>query len=178
MRLDVAHTDRFMNSAQDLARIAEQENTLVLERFDADVAWRIGSRLRELAAARRATVAIDVRRFGQMMFFNALSGATADNAEWIRRKSNVVQRFLRSSYGVALEVRAEGVSLTEKYALAHADHAAAGGGFPLHVAGAGVIGSVAVSGLPERDDHELVVEVLCELCSQDYRRLALPKTGS
>ena len=33
--------------------------------------------------------------------------------------------------------------------------------FRLRVAGAGIVGSVTVSGLPHRADHELVVEALC-----------------
>jgi uncharacterized protein (UPF0303 family) len=38
-----------------------------------------------------------------------------------------------------------------------------------------VIGSVAVSGLPQRDDHELVVEAICLALNRDYASLALPK---
>jgi uncharacterized protein (UPF0303 family) len=44
----------------------------------------------------------------------------------------------------------------------------------LKVAGAGVIGSVTVSGLPQRADHELVVEALCGQLGRDYLEFALP----
>jgi uncharacterized protein (UPF0303 family) len=41
------------------------------------------------------------------------------------------------------------------------------------VAVAGIIGSVTVSGLPQRADHQLVVEVLCDLLGRDEREFAL-----
>ncbi len=48
-----------------------------------------------------------------------------------------------------------------------------GGSFPLAVTGAGVVGSVTVSGLPQRADHELVVEALCSVLGRDYAALKL-----
>ena len=97
--------------------------------------------------ARKAGVVIDVRRFGQPLFYCALPGSSPDNAEWVRRKSNLVARFHRSSYRMGLEV---GAHLFEKYALPMTDFAAHGGSFPICVQGAGVIGSITVSGLPQR----------------------------
>jgi uncharacterized protein (UPF0303 family) len=154
----------------DLAAIAVQERELHFTRFDEDAAWHLGARLREMAAARKLVLAIDVRRFGQPLFYAALAGSTPDNAEWIRRKSNLVARFHRSSYAIGLEI---GASVFEKYGLPIADFAAHGGSFPIRVHGAGVIGSATVSGLPQRADHELVVEALCGQLSKDYAKLAL-----
>jgi len=37
------------------------------------------------------------------------------------------------------------------------DYATHGGGFPIFLVGTGCIGAITVSGLPERDDHMLVV---------------------
>jgi uncharacterized protein (UPF0303 family) len=155
----------------DLATIAMQESELCFTRFDEDVAWTLGSRLRTMAVARKAGVVIDVRRFGQPLFYCALAGTTPDNAEWVRRKSNLVARFHRSSYRLGVEM---GANLFEKYALSMADFAAHGGSFPICVQGSGVIGSVTVSGLPQRADHELVVEALCVELGRDYSKLALP----
>jgi uncharacterized protein (UPF0303 family) len=85
----------------------------------------------------------------------------------------VVARFHRSSYGVGLSLKAKNETLLEKFGLAVADYAAHGGSFPLTVAQAGVVGSVTVSGLPQRADHELVVEALCAELERDYAELRL-----
>lgn len=162
-----------MAVSEDIEKVAFQEEQLVLRHFDAEVAWRIGASLRELAMARKHPVVIDVRRFGQQLFFTALAGTTPDNADWVRRKSNVVARFLRSSYAIGLQLQLKNTDLTEKYALSSAEYAAHGGSFPINVAGAGVIGSITVSGLPQRADHELVVEALCLETGKDLPSLKL-----
>jgi uncharacterized protein (UPF0303 family) len=158
----------------DLAILALQQRELQFAHFDEEMAWRLGVRLRDWASHRRLGVVIDVRRFGQPLFYSALAGTTPDNVEWVRRKSNLVARFHKPSYLVGLELERKQTTLLEKYGLPITEYVAHGGGFPLTVTGAGVIGSVTVSGLPQREDHELVVEALCAELGKDYGGMALP----
>ncbi|MFP5208051.1 MAG: heme-degrading domain-containing protein [Acidobacteriota bacterium] len=161
-----------MGVSEDLEQVALQERELRLPRLDAQMAWELGTLLRNMAEERELPVVIDVRRFGQPMFYAAMDGSTPDNPEWVRRKSNVVARFHRSSYGVGLSLKEKNDSL-EGRGLPVADYAAHGGSFPLVVEGAGIVGSVTVSGLPQRADHELVVEALCMLLRREYEVLRL-----
>ena len=167
-----------MALTDDLAKIRVQETELQFSRFDEDVAWHLGTRVREVALARKFGVVIEVRRFCQPMFYCALPGTTPDNPEWVRRKGNVVARFLRCSYAIGLELQQSAATLAEKYGLSSTDYAAHGGSFPIRVTSAGAIGSVTVSGVPQRSDHELVVEALCSFLGKDYGRLALPATAA
>jgi uncharacterized protein (UPF0303 family) len=160
--------------ATDLEIIAMQERELVLPHFDEDVAWAIGTRIRELAQSRNLEIVIEIRRPGQLLFYSALKGTTPDNAEWVRRKSNSVARFQKSSYAIGLCLRQTNSTLPEKFELSGADYAAHGGAFPLRVSTAGYVGSVTVSGLPQRADHELVVEALCLHLGRDYQQVKLP----
>jgi uncharacterized protein (UPF0303 family) len=165
-----------MAIAEDLARVIHQEAELRLPRFDNDDAWKLGLLLRDLAVSRNHALVIDVRRFGQPpqpLFFTALPGTTPDNARWVQRKSNVVARFHRSSYQVGLFLAHNNLTFVDKYSLPDADYAAHGGSFPLHVTNVGVIGSVTVSGLPQREDHNLVVEALCLSVGRDPGELRL-----
>ena len=150
-------TDRQAPTAPELE---EQERRLRLFRFDHDDAWRLGCLLVELARERGHAVTVDIRRGEQQLFHHALPGTSADNDAWIERKTRVVRRYGASSYLVGQRFRDGGSSFEEKSRLAPDRYAAHGGAFPLHVAGVGVVGTVAVSGLPQVQDHLLVVEAL------------------
>jgi uncharacterized protein (UPF0303 family) len=162
-----------MGLQEDLDRIGLQERELVLPGLDADMAWQIGSNLRAMAAQRGLAIVIDVRRFGHPLFYAAMDGTTPDNPEWVRRKGNVVARFHHSSYTAALMEKLKGKSIYESQGLPLGDYATHGGSFPLRVVNAGVVGSVTVSGLPMRQDHELAVEALCAVLGRNYEKLKL-----
>ena len=140
--------------------LAAEEAELQLAGFDNDDAWRLGVALVEEARRRELGVVVDIRRGDQQLFHAALPGTAPDNDEWIRRKGNVVRRFGRSSLHVGQVCRDQGTTIEDKYAVASGDYAAHGGAFPLLVRGVGPVGVVAVSGLPQLEDHDLVVSVL------------------
>lgn len=158
----------------DLSILTRQESELVFDSFDATTAWQLGSRLRDLAMQRNYNLTIEVRRFGQQLFYCAMPGAVPDQAEWIRRKVNVVTRFHRSSYAIGRELARSNSSLEEKQGLPTLDYAAHGGCFPIRVACAGILGCVTVSGLPQRADHELAVEAICLELGKNYKDYCLP----
>ena len=161
-----------MGLEEDLEKVLMQERELQLARMDEQVAWELGVRLRTMAEERGLPIVIDVRRFGQPLFYTALKGTTPDNVAWVQRKSNVVARFHRSSYGVGLTMKKKNDSL-EARGLPINEFASHGGSFPLAVKGAGIVGSVTVSGLPQRADHEFVVEALCAMLGRNYAELKL-----
>ncbi|TQS41183.1 heme-degrading domain-containing protein [Cryptosporangium phraense] len=141
----------------ELQTLLAEEERLVFPRFDEHTAWELGSALRAAASAERLPVAIAIRRGAQQLFHAALPGASADNDGWLRRKAAVVERYGHSSYYVGSLFRADGGDFDTDSRLDTGRFAAHGGAFPLIVAGAGCIGSVAVSGLPQVDDHRFVV---------------------
>jgi uncharacterized protein (UPF0303 family) len=165
--------------ATDLATIARQEAELLFPSFDYDTAWRLGLSLRELALSRKQSIVIDIRRFGQPhqpLFYTALGG-TPDNARWVQRKINVVARFHRPSYAIGLMLEQTNRTFADRYNLPDADYAPHGGCFPIHIAGTGIIGAVTISGLPQREDHNLVVEALCLELKKNHDSLRLPSAS-
>ena len=142
------------------AELAAEEALLVFESFTNDDAIALGLALVERARAEQLAVTVDVRRGEQQVFHAALPGTTADNDAWVERKVRVVRRFEQSSFRVGCTLRRLGHSIDEAFLLDASLYAPHGGAFPITVRNAGVVGVVTVSGLPQRADHRLVVEVL------------------
>ena len=151
-----------MTGADDqlLAALLAEEARLVFTAFDHTTAWDLGSRLRAEALRTQLPIAISIRRNGQCLFHAALPGSSADNDGWLLRKAAVVERYGHSSYYVGCKFRADGGNFDTDSRLDVAMFAAHGGAFPLILGTSGCIGTVAVSGLPQVEDHRFVVEHL------------------
>ena len=164
-----------MSIKKDLAKIAIQEERLQFQDFDADTAWKLGNRLKANAETRGVAVTIEIRVGKETIFFFAMQGAKPENADWARRKRNVVDLLWRSSYAVGLALQDEQSSLEAKMGLPLRDYTAHGGSFPIRVVGVGTIGTVTVSGLPQRDDHAMLVEELAGMLGVPLSEVALPQ---
>jgi uncharacterized protein (UPF0303 family) len=167
-----------MSKADDLETIAKQEARLVFPSFDEATAFAIGSAIRERALSEGFGIVIDIRTWDRPLFYAAMPGSTGSNPDWARRKINVVKMFQKSSYRMMLEQGGENALLGERFGLSAADYVLAGGGFPVRVKGAGVIGVIAVSGLPQRQDHSVIVDALCDHLgiARDDLALATPES--
>ena len=102
----------------DLERIDEQLRRLRLSGFDETDAWELGSDLRRRAAARGVAVTIEIRIAGSTVFMCAMPGTSPANADWARRKRNVVELLHRPSYAVGLEETRDGRSVLTQMGLA------------------------------------------------------------
>jgi uncharacterized protein (UPF0303 family) len=163
-------------TAELIARIAAQEERLVFERFDADLALAIGLDIRARVAAIGKAAVVDVRFWDRRLFWFAMPGTTVNNEDWVRRKVNAVRRFHKSTYRLGREREGTGRLLPAEFGPeAVAECVLAGGGFPLKVRGVGCVGAVTVSGLPERQDHEMVVAALAAALEVDPAELVLPE---
>jgi uncharacterized protein (UPF0303 family) len=161
-----------MAASDDIAKIVEQEQRLLFPEFSEDIAFAIGSAIRARAVAEALRLVAEIRLWDRPLFYFALAGTTADNLDWARRKAYLVQRFGKSSYRLLLENQGERVYLPNR-GLDAKDYALSGGAFPIRVKGAGVIGAITISGLPERADHNVVVDAICDHLGLDKQALAL-----
>jgi len=162
-----------MAAAEDIALVKKQEQDLVLSEFNEAVAFKLGNSIRDRALAENLSLVVDVRTWDRQMFFAATSGTSADNAEWVRRKINTVRRFQRPSYRLVLE-RGGDATFPEIVNAPATEFVIAGGGFPIRVKGAGIVGCLTISGLPGRLDHGVAVAALCDHLGLDRAPYTLP----
>jgi uncharacterized protein (UPF0303 family) len=127
---------------------------LELAGFDEAAAWRLGVLLVELAE--KLPVVIDIRTADRTLFHAALPGSAPLNDLWARRKANTALMFQLPSLLVAARNKAKGETL-DKHGLSALDYADSGGAVPIRVRGVGVVAVATVSGLPQVEDHKLVV---------------------
>jgi uncharacterized protein (UPF0303 family) len=146
-----------------LNQLLEQERELQFPAFDENTAWELGSAIVAEARARALPVAVDIRRGERQLFHASMEGASLNNDRWMERKTRTVNLVGHSSYYVAKLLESLGKTIAEKYYVSPQEYAAAGGCFPLIVRGTGMVGTAAVSGLTQEEDHRLVTKYIAAL---------------
>ncbi|GAA2173294.1 heme-degrading domain-containing protein [Arthrobacter parietis] len=143
-----------------IGRVEEEVRKLQLAKFSQEDALTLGLLIVELATEREMPVAVDIRRGSHILFHVSLAGATPDNDIWVERKARTAERYGVPSLLVGLRGRRGGGRTEDNAWFDQSAYAAHGGAFPIYVKGTGPVAVVTVSGLPQKADHQLVVEAL------------------
>ena len=143
-----------------LKQLLQEEQELQFTNFNENAAWKLGSQLVENARSRNLSVTIDITRGTHQLFHASLPGTSSDNDEWVRRKVRTVYRFGHSSFYMGQLLKSKGKRLEEAYLIPESEYAPHGGCFPVIVKNTGMIGTITVSGLPQDEDHKLVVQAI------------------
>ena len=149
----------------DIAELEAEFARLELERFDEARALRLGQILVDMALAGKMPVVVNIRSSDRTLFHAALPGSTPLNDLWARRKSNVALVFQLPSLLVGQRNREKDESL-DRHGLPAEDYADHGGAVPIRVTGAGVVAVATVSGLPQVEDHRLVIRAIRALAAE------------
>ena len=141
----------------DIASIEAEQARLILPRFSEDTAWELGQIM--VGLAKGLPVVINIRNANRTFFHAALPGSQPGNDNWARRKSNTALMTGIPSMLVGLR-NAERKRTLAVDGLAEADYADHGGAVPIRVTGVGMVAVATVSGLPQAEDHALVIRAL------------------
>jgi len=150
-----------------LNKLLQEEKDLQFPQFNETNAWEIGNRLVKAATQKELAVTIDITRGDHQLFHAALPGTSVDNDEWIKRKIRLVYRFGHSSFYMGQLLKSKGKRIEESYLIPESQFAPHGGCFPVNIKGTGLVGTITVSGLPQEEDHKLVVETIRSYLEQE-----------
>lgn len=142
-----------------------QEDRFQFSAFSRADALKLGLMLHDRAQEYDGGVAIEITINGLSVFRYLPEGTTVDNTLWLARKVNTVRQSGRSSLHEMANLALAGETLTDRK-LEEREFALCGGGFPLVLRGTGMVGVIAVSGLPHLEDHRLIAETLAEWFGQ------------
>jgi len=150
-----------------LKQLLDEEQELQFTKFNEETAWQIGSRMVEQATRENLQITIDITRGEHQLFHASLKGTSVDNDEWVKRKTRLVYRFGHSSFYMGQFLKSIGRTLKDLYLLDESEYAPHGGCFPIIVKGTGMVGTITVSGLPQEEDHKLVVQAIRYYLAQE-----------
>lgn len=141
--------------------IEEQEKTLVFDSFTNADALKLGNTLVEVAKDTPQPLSFRVFMGDTIVFQYAMEGDAETRFGWTYRKYQLIKKTGHSS----MHGKVRAMYLGElKDLQAQSDVYGFGcGGFPITVNGQGIVGAVAVSGLPDPADHIYVIEALEKL---------------
>lgn len=147
-----------MNNYKEMLKIFENEEMeLQFSEFTSETALKIGLSLIERAKKENKNISIDIARNGHQLFHYSFDGTSPDNDQWMIKKNRVVNRFNKSSFHMATKLLDGNTTFEEEYKISSSEYAPAGGAFPIIIKNVGVVGTIAISGLTQEEDHEFAV---------------------
>jgi uncharacterized protein (UPF0303 family) len=149
-----------MNVDKYITLVEKQEEKLQFPHFNRMDAWELGKVFAEEILEKNYALSVNIRLLsGLILFQYAPEGTTLDNESWMARKFNTVREMDASTLLFTLRMK-KGKQTLENRVPEPKRYVTGGGGFPIRIAGAGLIGAVLVSGLPGLQDHNILVECI------------------
>ncbi len=136
-----------------------QEEVLQFTHFTNDDAWELGNLLVQEAKKLGICITVQIRRNDMDVFKHAMDGMSGYNMQRMMRKHNTVKLMEKSSLYMYLLID-KSEENKNSLNLPEAEYGFYGGAFPIRVEEAGVIGSVAVSGIGHVADHDFLIKVI------------------
>lgn len=151
--------EKNQNGVKELLKILEsQEEQLVFDSFNNEDALKLGMILTDVTKNTKKPLSMRVFLDDVIVFQYTMEGDSERRFGWTKRKYNLIKKTGHSSmHG---KVRALYLNELKDLYSNKEEYGFGCGGFPIIVKGKGIIGAVAVSGLPDPKDHLYVVEAL------------------
>lgn len=139
--------------------IQAQETAYEFEHIDEELALQMGLYVIRRAREMGKPVATRITLNRRTLFAFSMAGTKPESDNWIRRKENIAYATNGSSYYWECWCE-QGAHPLEWRGMSYEDYAPAGGCFPLRIKGAGMVGTLTISGMASHEDHALAFETV------------------
>lgn len=161
-------TEQEVKKLEEFEKVLDmQEDILQFTHFTNADAWELGSLMAAEARKRNLLVSIRIElNNGCILFQYAADGANLRNQMWLERKIRTVKLMEKSSLNFYTSMRKSERTMDEIF-LDEKEYACCGGAFPIRMEDAGVLGTIAVSGLNHVADHDFIVKCVSKYLHAD-----------
>lgn len=150
----------------ELPELIEQEEKFIFDHFTNDDALKLGKIMQDICADYDVSFGCEVFLNGITIFKSMPEGTGRLNDGWMKRKIETV--LLTGWSTMRLWAFNEMIGIKRNPSIVPVtDYVTCGGGFPINVKGAGVIGAIAASGPGDQIDHEFCIEALERFLGRD-----------
>ena len=147
----------------ELPELIEQEESFVFEHFTQSDALRLGSIMQDICREFDVSFGCEIHLNGMTVYKSMPDGTGRLNDSWMKRKIDTV--LLTGWSTMRLWAFNEMIGIKRVPSIVPVtDYVSCGGGFPIRVKGAGLIGAIACSGPGDQMDHEFCIEALERFC--------------
>jgi uncharacterized protein (UPF0303 family) len=146
-------------------KLLEQEQLLKLSCLANSDAIEIGEIAVCLGKQRKLPITIQIRIGHWIVYHASLNGSKPENDLWIKRKAAVVNLKQHSTMYERVSAEERRADWHKENNLQNKTYAIHGGALPL-ITNEGFKGILAISGLPQVEDHLFAVEVLTEFLAR------------
>jgi uncharacterized protein (UPF0303 family) len=147
-----------MNYDKYIALVEKQEELLQFPHFNRGDAWELGKEFARDILDNNHKLSVSIRLLNGLILFQYFpEGTGLNNESWMTRKFNTVREMDASTLLFTLRLRDRKQTLEDR-GLDPGRYVTGGGGFPIRVAGTGLVGAILVSGFSGLEDHNILVE--------------------
>lgn len=151
-----------MDISEELARVKNEEGSLIFDSFNANDAWALGKFITDKCREKNYDMAIAIELNNKKLFYYAFDGTDLNHERAIVRKINVTNAFRRSSLAMFYELKLKNNTISDR-GRDPMDFLAVGGAIPIRIERTGIVGTACVSGLAHEQDHAFLAA-----CMKDY----------
>ncbi len=144
--------------------LIDEENGLSFSKFTCEMAKILFEKIVEEMEKPKdgfKPMGVEIVLNGMPIYTHYQYGSTQNTIAWIEGKRRTVEYFGLSSACIDVKANMMGIDeFCDKFGIDPYEYKLCGGSFPIIVKELGMVGTVTVSGLSRREDHEICVKTL------------------